>query len=867
MNSAALSNGGGPELGQSTAGIRVTTEADHAKRINLLNELFSTETRYVGELCMIVRRVAGAWSPTNFPPPELDSMFRASEVLYRVNNEFLRSLQEIGPNPTSPKGLGSLLMQWVDKLQTPYTRFCSVRVHGLDALPNIQQNKELFRILSQVTAEIPPTNGGVWTLDALFDLPIARIGFYKKFYARLLRNTEHGRSDHALLQSANEKLDNIFLLAQQRASAPTQPPVYFRALSPPPAPAPALALASASASAPAPILAPPAARVEPAPYKQVQLPPQSSNPIAAPPIGINSSAPAPVLSHQNPAQNAYERTEDRSRDQETARQPPAPAPARPPQSAEKESTRAALTSLIPQLSVTELQGRIDSSYTMDIFTLQPKTCRLHINPSTLTFPRSVRLTDGALMQIRPPNGIDTRTVNNARLILFTDLLLIGEDIDRAENPLQPPNVWLMFPPLAGKFVDATSHGAPHENTIRITIMRRTELLIRLPSAECKQKWLHEIVLCRDFKPVQRAESGSSAAPLATLPTPLPALERASQPNTVPDEPNRTLSLPLPMQSMPSPADMSGGSLTSNAARMPQRLPPLLVPNVTANEQLLGSSLVEQDADLRSPSLPSAHLTRESSLNSIDSFPRMPARSRMDSPEIRVASPLGSPLTASPTASVVPKPLGALDEEVRSMRITNSPLSQKFPIMSEQARRPSEPSIPSNAQQSPVRSMSQPRLNAMVGAKLPSQTLQEGGRQATPDWLHHEPAPASAAQKQRRPAYNLCAQMRCKVFLKQSYAQWKALGNARLRLYHLQHTKENQLVVGSDKKTIISTIVLTNAVERVGKTGLAVELSDNGRLTGVVYMLHMRSEESANGLFHQLIIGSSRTLLGSPTPSS
>jgi len=31
------------------------------------------------------------------------------------------------------------------------------------------------------------------------------------------------------------------------------------------------------------------------------------------------------------------------------------------------------------------------------------------------------------------------------------------------------------------------------------------------------------------------------------------------------------------------------------------------------------------------------------------------------------------------------------------------------------------------------------------------------------------------------------------------------------------------------------------------------------------MLHMRSEESANGLFQQLLEGSSRSVLSSPTP--
>lgn len=69
----------------------------------------------------------------------------------------------------------------------------------------------------------------------------------------------------------------------------------------------------------------------------------------------------------------------------------------------------------------------------------------------------------------------------------------------------------------------------------------------------------------------------------------------------------------------------------------------------------------------------------------------------------------------------------------------------------------------------------------------------------------------------------------------------------------------QLVVENDKKMLISTIILTDGVERVGKVGVAVEVSDNGIHTGIIYMLQMRSEESAQGLFGELIDGGSRTV--------
>jgi hypothetical protein len=105
-------------------------------------------------------------------------------------------------------------------------------------------------------------------------------------------------------------------------------------------------------------------------------------------------------------------------------------------------------------------------------------------------------------------------------------------------------------------------------------------------------------------------------------------------------------------------------------------------------------------------------------------------------------------------------------------------------------------------------------------------------------------------------------MKCKVFLKQGHAQWKSLGSAKLKLFHEQPTNVKQLVVEAEdknKSVLISTIVLTDGVERVGKTGVAVELSDNGARTGIIYMIQLRNEQAAVGLYESLLAGSDRTV--------
>lgn len=130
----------------------------------------------------------------------------------------------------------------------------------------------------------------------------------------------------------------------------------------------------------------------------------------------------------------------------------------------------------------------------------------------------------------------------------------------------------------------------------------------------------------------------------------------------------------------------------------------------------------------------------------------------------------------------------------------------------------------------------------------------------------DPSPPSSPVEET-PQFNgpttsaISAQMKCKVFLQEHHAKWKSLGAAKLKLYHESPTNLKQLVVEADnskKSIMISTIVLEDGVERVGKTGVAIELSDQGQRTGVVYMIQLRNESAAVGLFKSLLAGSDRS---------
>jgi hypothetical protein len=107
----------------------------------------------------------------------------------------------------------------VEDLEGPYSKYCDAFSTGFDQWEVIQNNNKLPPILAELSTAIPPppnTEPPVWTLDALFLLPRTRLKYYKKLYARLLKSTNPGRSDHRLLMSATETLDALFAKAERR---------------------------------------------------------------------------------------------------------------------------------------------------------------------------------------------------------------------------------------------------------------------------------------------------------------------------------------------------------------------------------------------------------------------------------------------------------------------------------------------------------------------------------------------------------------------------------------------------------------------------------------------------------------------------
>ncbi|CAG8761477.1 13218_t:CDS:2, partial [Gigaspora margarita] len=158
-------------------------KSSERKRVNPLIDLVETEKIYISDLRCLLKRVTSCWSSEDLPPPELDTLFRAIEEIYKRNKQFYSKLAKYGTSPQSAEVLGDALMAWVDEMEEPYKNYCQKPRQGFNKREDIEENLD-------ISAE----NNQPVSLDYFFDIPIKRLHYYKKLYMRLFKSTEPERA-------------------------------------------------------------------------------------------------------------------------------------------------------------------------------------------------------------------------------------------------------------------------------------------------------------------------------------------------------------------------------------------------------------------------------------------------------------------------------------------------------------------------------------------------------------------------------------------------------------------------------------------------------------------------------------------------
>ncbi|KAJ7070956.1 hypothetical protein C8F01DRAFT_1314780, partial [Mycena amicta] len=756
------------------------------KRANPLTDLIDTEKSYVEQLTGIIRKVAAAWSRSNLPPPELDTIFRSIEAVYKANRTLLGKLKEIGTNPSSPKALGDLLMRWIDDLEAPYTIYCTRYSGGFDDWDPIQSNTRLPSIMSNFSATHPPPVWAMapdaevptWTLDGLFLLPKARLKYYRKLYARLLKSTTPGRSDHRLLVGALDKLDKLLDTLESREQirvGASQGPPELTVLQP-----------------------------------DDEAPPAES-PSVSPRTTMNGLARSSDLDGHGGSETSSARGSSLSSGERLSRDTASTSISR-------------VSSATMTMPISDLERRLSTQRTLDIFTMRPKVVRLQMSPPNLHFTREFRFSMDAVIRFTPRSTGVEIVHRQGHLFLLSDLFLVCERLspeEKSQNGSDGADMWLCYPPLAGKVLRVTEVEG-QDNALEIAIMRKETLLIQTESVHVRNFMLAEFKECISFASSLPPPSNHPVPPVPPI---APHLSQQSLPLRESQRTNSRCPLLQPRKPFfaspgqvvpPTRSTSSGSGLSRMGSNTSEFLPHSSYPKPPQRAP---------SAPMPGPSGP------------ISGSPQLPYPHRAPSAPMAPPRPPSEPQF----------PPGPGLRKSSSARSLQSQYSQQ---QQDQYPAPPVPAIPPGG----YMHAPQPRTWA------PSGQLGVNGFRNVPSF--HEPSPPNSPVEETPRitgpiTSTISADMKCKVFLKQHHAQWKALGAAKLKVYRQNPTNVKQLVVEGGGKVMISTIVLTDGVERVGKTGVAIELSDKGARTGIVYMIQLRSEKSAAGLFDSLLEGSDR----------
>ncbi|ODN96427.1 hypothetical protein L198_04141 [Cryptococcus wingfieldii CBS 7118] len=800
----------------------------HAR--NPLVDLMESEKVYVDRLGLTIRRAAGAWSKKNFPPPKLDAMFRCIEACYRANKGFGQKLKDIGHNPSNPKALGDVLMRWIDDLEPAYLMYTSNFLTGFDTYPPVSANAALPGILEEMSASskpVPPLDR--WTLDALFVLPYTRLRYYRKLYTRLLRSTKEGRKDHGLLMAANDRLDKLAETVELRLE---------------------MDVSDKDGDA-----------MSPQDQQQREL------------GSVISSARNDVFDALSLNEEMKDDQVRKSDEQVAVQSLHRPAAVR--------TTSVEYTAEMLATALSDLELRIDTERTIDLFSMQIKRCRLQMQPPTLPFERSLRSSHDVSIHFTPTATGRQIEHKRAHIFILSDLLLVAEWMDATvkaakmqqiakEQPERVgkggpmPEMWLNYPPLAGKHLMVAEGN--QANVLTVMVMRKETFVIHTESEIAKDRIMKDLIDCTDYALIHSTpgisrERAMASAALTSIPNavghtsfPSPFQSVASSstspcPDRVPLDvsifANQLPSVSLrsekevewPREHLYHPHSHSTGQGLTTMVALPPRGTSLPVP-----DQGLPEPLRQNYDQVRRPLVPSRpHIQTTASPQQPGPIPLSGNRDSVRSPSSRAATPQLSDQRAPASHSVI-----------SGLVATGAHLDQSNALLPQQhaVRHPS----------GPKRLVEPP--SAVFQNNFPgrdsSTWVESSADDDTPPPSPEEEEPSTLAG----PA-TVSAQMKCKVFIKQSHQQWKSLGPGKLRLYSQAKGNVKQLVVESDsasKQMLVSTIVLTDGVERVAKTGVAVEISNRGKRTGVVYMIQLRNEASAVGLFESLLVGSDRAVV-------
>ncbi|CAG8478043.1 27364_t:CDS:10 [Dentiscutata erythropus] len=844
------------------------------KRANPLIDLVETEKKYIGDLKCLLRRVTSCWSSEDLPPPELDILFRAIEEIYKRNKHFYSKLARFGSSPQSAEELGDALMAWVDEMEEPYKNYCQKYRQGFDRRQDIEENLVLQQTLNDISAE----NNQPVSLDYFFDIPIKRLHYYKKLYMRLFKSTEPGRSDHTILASANERLDQIINIEKQVKESYLKNPINNTQKLYPTVPSPSPSVEERIVTS---IKDPinnsqklysnaPSPSVEEHTVTSIKDQVFYSNNSLAQDFEFHS----PLLerlqqehihSKNSPVQDPELHSPLLERLQQEHIHSPMPQRLHSPISPIRDY-ETSISGYFPEVSedpksnwnILDLQHLIDTSKTFDIRTKKPRKVNLVLQPPSLPFKREIVLNDDFVIEV-PEYDSDERFHVRAHLFLLTDLLLICQKIDsKNQNNFK---FWLMYQPLSGKNLSIRDISYEEGDNSKDTWFNEISKAIKFASAGAVRPHVNTDV---------RNLNSAGSSPLT----------RSASPNTGVLTPNSSGSLSRsPSSSRLSPTNLrisptnSGLSPTSPRkvglpSRPNQYLGPLNGRSQTLDTPHRISDLSSSNSISRSQSLSS--LKRSNSISSLYSVASIAVmREKIyESPPCQIFYWINGnwkPLTTkdlciievrvttmnkgcwaillqkdhrmilnawihpnttidrnSPTTISISCEMGLNKEFYRISMPTPEETDRFFANLNKVKHLPLE---------HPNNNLLTPPPGLLISRSSSLQSLQQNndGREI-------------------EKSIRLAMECRCKLFLQNDHGIWTNLGWGNMKLEIESPSQRKKLVINSEKqnKKLVDAIVREDGVERVGRAGVAITLNniDLANNRRIIYMMQVKEEAMA-----------------------
>ncbi|KAI7819961.1 hypothetical protein BC939DRAFT_246783 [Gamsiella multidivaricata] len=403
---------------------------NHPKAPNPLEDLIDTEKEYVADLKVLLQRVSAGWTQDDFPPKEVDVLLRNIEDIYAVNRKFSKKLNDVHASGDVMKELGSVLMWFVDSMETSYSNFCRNHVPHFDNWPEIMNNSRLQDILAEIAAEQVQHV----TLDTFLMKPIDRLHYYRRLYMRLLDSSERGKPDFDALEAAFMRIDTILRFVTVDVPGTSRHPA-----------SPALSAISGISA-------------------------------------MRNALPSPPITDQNQTSPRF-LAQGRLNNNTSPALPPSPmSPSHRPQQSPARTAEA----------MQELERSLDTSQVLDLFTMEPKTCALslalierdvHIR-GDLAF--TIANEDGVVERYD-----DGHIILLSDLLLMCRVKT-PEEIE--QNPEgDESSIWLLFPPLAIRHVvarDGTIDEGDH--IVELTIVNRVTARIWTQDEQLKFNWMDEV---------------------------------------------------------------------------------------------------------------------------------------------------------------------------------------------------------------------------------------------------------------------------------------------------------------------------------------------------------------------------------------